>query len=91
MRVKASTCLDNQHPSWNDRKYVHAYLFKLRLRRTCLWHGSVAAEAEKLGVPLLAEIPLSLDIRVASDGGVPIVVSQPESAQAKPFTKRRRH
>ena len=48
-------------------------------------HGGVAAEAEKLGVPLLAEIPLSLDIRVASDGGVPIVVSQPESAQAKAF------
>ncbi len=48
-------------------------------------HGGVAAEAEKLGVPLLAEIPLSLDIRVASDGGVPIVVSQPGSAQAKAF------
>jgi|GEM_PF-8345 len=27
-------------------------------------HGGVAAEAEKLGVPLLAEVPLHLDIRV---------------------------
>ena len=47
--------------------------------------GGVASEAEKLGIPLLAEIPLSLDIRVAADGGVPIVVGQPDSAQAKAF------
>ena len=43
------------------------------------------AEAEKLGVPLLAEIPLHLDIRKAADGGAPIVVSKPESAQASAF------
>ena len=48
-------------------------------------HGGVAAEAEKLGVPLLAEIPLHLDIRVAADGGAPVVVSKPESAQASAF------
>ena len=48
-------------------------------------HGGVAAEAEKLGVPLLAEIPLHLSIRVAADGGAPIVVSDPDSAQAAGF------
>ncbi|MEC7669180.1 MAG: Mrp/NBP35 family ATP-binding protein, partial [Pseudomonadota bacterium] len=48
-------------------------------------HGGVAAEAEKLGVPLLAEIPLHLDIRTASDGGAPIVVSKPDSPQAQSF------
>jgi ATP-binding protein involved in chromosome partitioning len=48
-------------------------------------HGGVAAEAEKLGVPLLAEIPLHLDIRTASDGGAPIVVSKPDSPQAGAF------
>lgn len=48
-------------------------------------HGGVKAEAEKLGVPLLAEIPLHLDIRVAADGGAPIVVSKPESSQAQAF------
>ncbi|WP_299422823.1 iron-sulfur cluster carrier protein ApbC [uncultured Shimia sp.] len=48
-------------------------------------HGGVAAEAEKLGVPLLAEIPLALDIRVAADGGAPIVVSKPDSSQAQSF------
>jgi ATP-binding protein involved in chromosome partitioning len=32
-------------------------------------HGGVAAEAEKLGVPFLGEIPLSLEVRVAGDSG----------------------
>ncbi|GFE63012.1 Mrp/NBP35 family ATP-binding protein [Litoreibacter roseus] len=48
-------------------------------------HGGVAAEAEKIGVPLLAEIPLHLDIRVAADGGAPVVISKPESALADAF------
>jgi len=50
-------------------------------------HGGVAAEAEKLGVPLLAEVPLHLDIRLAGDGGAPIVVSKPDSPQADAFRK----
>lgn len=48
-------------------------------------HGGVAAEADKLNVPLLAEIPLHLDVRLAADGGAPIVTSKPDSAQAKAF------
>lgn len=48
-------------------------------------HGGVQAEAEKLGVPLMAEIPLHLDIRLASDGGAPIVVTKPDSPQAQAF------
>jgi ATP-binding protein involved in chromosome partitioning len=48
-------------------------------------HGGVTSEAEKLGVPLLTEIPLHLDIRLAADGGAPIVVSKPDSAQAQGF------
>ncbi len=48
-------------------------------------HGGVTAEAAKLGVPLLAEIPLHLDIRVTSDSGTPIVVAKPDSAQAASF------
>ena len=50
-------------------------------------HGGVAAEAAKLDIPLLAEIPLHLDIRLAADGGAPIVVSQPDSAQAGAFVE----
>ena len=48
-------------------------------------HGGVAAEADKMGVPLLAELPLDIDIRTTSDGGAPIVVSQPDSAPAQAF------
>ena len=48
-------------------------------------HGGVAAEAERIGVPLLAEIPLHIDIRVASDGGAPIVVISPDGPQAAAF------
>ncbi|WP_435139979.1 Mrp/NBP35 family ATP-binding protein [Pseudopelagicola sp. nBUS_19] len=48
-------------------------------------HGGVIAEANKLSVPLLAEIPLSINIRVAADGGAPVVVSDPSSAQAQAF------
>ena len=48
-------------------------------------HGGVAAEAEKLGAPLLAEIPLHLDIRTAGDGGAPVVVARPESREAEVF------
>ena len=48
-------------------------------------HGGVKAECEKLGVPLLAEVPLHIDIRMASDGGAPIVVSKPEAQQSQAF------
>ncbi|MEM1301243.1 MAG: Mrp/NBP35 family ATP-binding protein [Pseudomonadota bacterium] len=48
-------------------------------------HGGVAAEAAKLGVPLLAEVPLHLDIRLAADGGAPITVTQPDGPQAAAF------
>ncbi|MEP4194705.1 MAG: Mrp/NBP35 family ATP-binding protein [Aliishimia sp.] len=48
-------------------------------------HGGVAAEAKALDVPLLAEIPLHLDIRVAADAGTPLVISKPDSPQAEAF------
>ncbi|MEY8841122.1 Mrp/NBP35 family ATP-binding protein [Cribrihabitans sp. XS_ASV171] len=50
-------------------------------------HGGVATEAQQLGVPLMGEIPLHLDIRVAADGGAPIVVSKPDSPQAQAFRR----
>ena len=48
-------------------------------------HGGVREAAEGLDVPLLAEIPLDIDIRTASDGGAPIVVSRPSSPSAAAF------
>ncbi len=48
-------------------------------------HGGAKAEAERLGVPFLGEIPLDLDIRVAGDGGAPIVALKPDGPQARGF------
>jgi ATP-binding protein involved in chromosome partitioning len=38
-------------------------------------HGGVAAEARKLDLPFLGELPLALDVRVAGDAGTPIAVT----------------
>ncbi|HEY2891824.1 MAG TPA: Mrp/NBP35 family ATP-binding protein [Dongiaceae bacterium] len=48
-------------------------------------HGGARREAEKLGTEFLGEIPLDMAIRETSDGGNPIVVSQPDSAHAATF------
>jgi len=48
-------------------------------------HGGAKTEAEKQGLSFLGEIPLHIDIRTASDGGAPIVVSDPESKPAIAF------
>ncbi|MDO5643467.1 MAG: Mrp/NBP35 family ATP-binding protein [Paracoccus sp. (in: a-proteobacteria)] len=50
-------------------------------------HGGVAAEAEKLGLPLLGELPLEIEVRLGADDGVPVVISAPESASAQAFRK----
>lgn len=42
-------------------------------------HGGARAEAEKMGVPFLGEIPLLADIRASADNGAPIVVAAPDS------------
>jgi len=48
-------------------------------------HGGAKAEAEKLGVPFLGELPLAMAVRTASDGGTPLVLGAPDSAHAKAF------
>ncbi|MFQ5618554.1 MAG: Mrp/NBP35 family ATP-binding protein [Rhodospirillales bacterium] len=48
-------------------------------------HGGARREAERLGMDFLGEIPLDIAIRETSDSGRPIVVSQPDSAQAKTY------
>jgi ATP-binding protein involved in chromosome partitioning len=48
-------------------------------------HGGARDEAIKLGVPFLGEIALDPAIRARADDGVPIVVAEPESAQAKAY------
>jgi ATP-binding protein involved in chromosome partitioning len=48
-------------------------------------HGGAKAEAEKLGVPFLGEVPLHMDVRATSDSGKPITATAPASPQAQIF------
>jgi ATP-binding protein involved in chromosome partitioning len=48
-------------------------------------HGGARHEAERLRVPFLGEIPLAMTIRETSDGGRPIVASDPGSAHAQAY------
>ena len=48
-------------------------------------HGGAKAEAAKLGVPFLGEIPLDSLIRERADSGMPIVIADPDSPQAQAY------
>ncbi len=48
-------------------------------------HGGARAEATKLGVPFLGEIPLDLAVREAGDSGAPIVVQNPDGPESQAF------
>ncbi|MFA7414311.1 MAG: iron-sulfur cluster carrier protein ApbC [Rhizobium sp.] len=48
-------------------------------------HGGARAEAERIGVPFLGEVPLTIAIRETSDAGAPVVVSDPEGPHAKVY------
>jgi len=45
-------------------------------------YGGVKDEAERMGVPLLGEIPLALDVRVAGDAGRPVALGEGPVADA---------
>lgn len=47
--------------------------------------GGGRKAAEAMGIPLLAEIPLDLAVRMGGDKGVPVTVEHPESPQAQAF------
>lgn len=48
-------------------------------------HGGARAEAERIGVPFLGEIPLDIRIRETSDAGTPITASEPDGTHAAAF------
>ena len=45
-------------------------------------HGGVRDEAQKLGLPFLASLPIDLDTRLAGDAGTPIATGDSPMAQA---------
>lgn len=48
-------------------------------------HGGAEIEAQRLEIEFLGAIPLDIKIRETSDGGAPIVVSQPDSEHAQSY------
>ncbi len=48
-------------------------------------HGGARAEAARLGVDFLGEVPLLLEIRTTADAGTPIVAAQPDSTAAQAY------
>jgi ATP-binding protein involved in chromosome partitioning len=48
-------------------------------------HGGARAEAERLGVPFLGEVPLTMNIRETSDAGTPVVAAEPDGPQAAAY------
>jgi ATP-binding protein involved in chromosome partitioning len=52
------------------------------VRHEIFGHGGARAEAERLGVPFLGEVPLDREVRERSDQGMPVVATMPESQHA---------
>ncbi len=45
-------------------------------------HGGAKAEADRIGVPFLGEVPLTMEIRERSDAGTPVVAAVPDGPSA---------
>ncbi len=56
-------------------------------REELFGHGGAKAEAERLGVEFLGELPLKLAIRELADAGTPIVAARPETEEAKSYQR----
>lgn len=54
-------------------------------------HGGVRTATQRLGLPFLGEVPIDLQIRTGSDEGTPLVVSHPQSPQARVFMEMADH
>ena len=48
-------------------------------------NGGARAEAAAIGVPFLGEVPLEMEIRLTSDAGNPVVISQPDGPHAQHY------
>jgi ATP-binding protein involved in chromosome partitioning len=46
-------------------------------------HGGAQREAERLGVPFLGAVPLTMEIRETSDAGTPVTAGDPDSEPAR--------
>ena len=53
--------------------------------------GGGARISDQLGVPLLGQLPLAMQVREQADGGLPSVKADPDSAVAKLYRDAARH
>jgi ATP-binding protein involved in chromosome partitioning len=51
-------------------------------RHEIFGHGGARAEAERLNVPFLGEVPLDKEVRLRSDQGLPVVATMPDGLHA---------
>ncbi len=56
-------------------------------REEMFGHGGARAEAERLGVEFLGELPLKVAIRELADAGTPIVAARPETDEARTYAR----
>ena len=49
--------------------------------------GGVGQEAAEMGLPFLGSIPLTMSLRLASDGGAPLPISDPKDSVLEPACK----
>ncbi|MCC5983141.1 MAG: Mrp/NBP35 family ATP-binding protein [Rhodobacteraceae bacterium] len=56
-------------------------------RHAIFGQGGAEAEAARLGVPFLGAVPLTMELRAASDSGRPLLVRDPEGPVAQVFDK----
>src|ERR1044072_648237 len=54
-------------------------------RHDIFGHGGAHAEADKLGVPFLGEVPLHMATREPSDAGRPVVATEPDGPHAQVY------
>ena len=52
--------------------------------------GGAAAEAKRLGVPLLAEIPIDIGLRAGGDEGRPLTAAEPDNPVSRAFAEAAR-
>jgi ATP-binding protein involved in chromosome partitioning len=59
-------------------------------RQQLFGEGGGAATAKSLGTPLLGQIPIDPAIRLGSDNGIPVLISDPDSKASQEFLKAAR-
>ena len=58
---------------------------KCNERHDIFGNGGAKKEAQKLGIPFLAEIPIDINLRINSDTGTPLFIKDPKSNTAKVY------